>query len=179
MGPPSISKRSARLQPGALHQIAASVSQSSANPQTYIGSAERANRLGGVRRRSYLQARDEDELSFPRSKFRGETRRRISCELCDPTSSTRMYDLHDVVYGKVKVNTNCGSLPRAEANWTETCESMETFVAKLQLPRRPRAPPGPPPPDPGSESFSSEVSRCDSSRPVNAQESQSKAFRDT
>lgn len=109
---------------------------------------------------------------------------RISCRgiSCQPLLATaiqsRMQDLYDVIYGKVKVNMNCGSLPRADANWTETCKSMEASVAKLQLPRRPRAQPRPPLPDFASQSFSSEVSSHDSSQTIDAPRAQPRAPRE-
>lgn len=119
------------------------------------------------------QALAKDTFPLPRCPSHAslETCRRFNRLL----EHRAMQDLNDVVYGKVKVNPNCGSLPRAEANWTETCESMEASVAKLQIPRRRPVPPRPRLPDPGTESVSSEVSRYDTSRSMSAQRAQPNA----
>jgi hypothetical protein len=47
---------------------------------------------------------------------------------------------HDVIYGSVRTNPDCGKLPRADEHWDSSCKSVEAAVARLQLPRRAPAP---------------------------------------
>lgn len=48
----------------------------------------------------------------------------------------KMQSVRDLTHGKVRINPDCGSLPRADEMWTASCESVEMSIARLQLPRR-------------------------------------------